>query len=359
MPAVARKAAIVIGLLILIIAAAGAVYYWLNQPTLNARVAPAAADATRPARQNPQAAAQPSSTPAPTTIAARPVNFIAKTTGTLSSANQATLAFQSSGRIKEIKVKEGQTVKAGDILATLETAALDAQVVQAQANLDSAAANLAKVKAGPTFEDALIAKLAVDRAKATLQQAQSAYDAIAWRSDIAMTNQALTLASATSAYDAAVAQYTLTVNHPTDVELKSAQASVASAQASVETAKLNAANARIVAPFDGTVVWLGSRLGESASSGTAAMTIADLPRMQVQLNADEISGAVLQVGQTVRITLDAVPGTVLTGRVTKMGLLASSSSNIVSTPVTIDIDDNSAMIYPGLSATVEFLGKMQ
>jgi multidrug efflux pump subunit AcrA (membrane-fusion protein) len=61
-----------------------------------------------------------------------------KAIGTFVSANQATLAFQSAGRVKEIKVKEGENVKAGTQLATLDAGILDSQVTQAQANLRDA-----------------------------------------------------------------------------------------------------------------------------------------------------------------------------------------------------------------------------
>ncbi len=304
-------------------------------------------------------------TPVPTPVPAIPARattlVIAKTAGNLASANQATLAFQSSGRIGQVQVKEGQRVQAGDVIATLDNAALDAQIVQAQANLDSAQANLVKVKAGPTEDDLLIAKLALDRTKAAVDQAQAAYDKIGGASNpkISETSQALALQQAFNAYQTAFAQYDLTVKHPTDAELKSAQAAVSVAQAALETAKQNAANARITAPFDGTVVWIGAKPGESAVSGTAEITIADLPHMQVQVNADQLSSAAIQVGQAVSVTVDALPGKTLTGHVSKIGLLATSSGNLVSTPVTIDIDSTNMPIYPGLSATVEFQGGAQ
>jgi HlyD family secretion protein len=322
--------------------------------------APAGAESSAPTRSAPSSTASTSPRPIPTDSAPAVIvstNYVAKAIGNLTSANQATLAFQSAGRVKDIKVKEGDRVKAGDLIATLDTTALDATVVQSQAALDSAAASLAKVKAGPTVDDLIIARTNVNRTKLTLQQAQSAYDAIAWRPDVGLTSQSFTLENASDAYQAALAQYNQIVNHPTDAELKSAQATFAQAQASLETAKLNAANARITAPFDGTVVWIGLKVGESTTSGTSAVTIAELARMQVQVNVDEISSAAIKVGQAVSITLDAVPGKAFAGRVSKIGLLASTSSNMVSTPVTIDIDSSNVSIYPGLSATVEFQGR--
>jgi multidrug efflux pump subunit AcrA (membrane-fusion protein) len=304
--------------------------------------------------------APPTASPAYSAPAPAPA-LVAKATGNLASANQATLAFQTAGRVKEIMIGQGQRVKAGDVIATLDTAALDAQVTQAQAALDSATAALTRVKAGPTVDDVAVAKSNVDRAKATLNQTQAAYDKIggAGNPNIASSQQALALQDAYSAYQAAIAQYHLTVDHPTDAELKAAQAAVAQAQAELQTAKLNAANARITAPFDGTVVWVGPKIGESVVPGTAAVTLADLPHMQVQVNVDEISGASIQVGQPVSITLDAIPGKVLTGHVSQTGLLATVSGSVVSIPVTIDIDPTNMPIYPGLSATVDFQGQNQ
>ncbi len=305
------------------------------------------------------AGSSPASAPAAAPAAAP--SFVAKATGSLISANQATLAFQSPGRIKDVKVQEGDKVKAGEVIATLDVAALDAQVTQAQANLDSAIANLDKVKAGPTKDDTIVAKSNVDRAKAALDQAQAAYDKIGGASNpsIGMSQQSVNLQQAYSAYQSALSSYNLTIDHPTDAELKAAEASVAQAQAALEVAKQNAANARITAPVDGTVVWVGNKLGESAVAGSPEIIIADLSKMQIQVSADELSGGALQVGQAVSITLDSLPNKTLNGHISKLGLLASSSGGIISIPVTVDIDPTNTPIYPGLGATVQFQGAGQ
>ncbi|MGE5264751.1 MAG: HlyD family secretion protein [Acidobacteriota bacterium] len=358
MIAVSKKTVLQVGIGVGVLAGAIATIFFFYP-----RASASAIQTPIPVVSKPAAVELPS--PAPTAVPALPARagtlVIAKTAGNLVSANQATLAFQTSGRIRQIQVKEGQRVQAGDVIATLDNTALDAQIVQAQANLDSAQANLVKVKAGPTEDDLLIAKFAIDRAKAAVDQAQAAYDKIGGASNpkISETAQSLALQQAYNAYQTALAQYDLTVKHPTDAELKAAQAAVAVAQAALETARQNAANARITAPFDGTVVWIGAKPGESAVSGTPEITLADLPHMQVQVNADQISSAAIQVGQAVSVTVDALPGKTLAGHVSKIGLLATSTGNLVSTLVTIDIDAANVPIYPGLSATVEFQGGAQ
>ncbi len=278
-----------------------------------------------------------------------------KAIGTMMSANQATLGFQMAGRVQEIKAKEGDKVRAGDVIATLDTTTLDLQVAQAQAALDAANATLDKVKAGPTVEEVTIAKSNLDRAQAALDQAQAAYDRIGGASNpfIAMTPQSLALQQASSAQQAAVAAYRQAVNHPTSTELRTAQAQAAQAQAALDLARQNVANARIKAPFDGSVVWVGPHVGESVSPGAPAVSVADLTHMQVQAGVDENALANIRLGQSATIAADALPGQALTGHVSKIGLLAATTAGIVSVPVTIDVDASQAPIDPGLSATVQ------
>jgi HlyD family secretion protein len=278
-----------------------------------------------------------------------------KAIGNLMSANQAMLAFQAGGRVKEIDVKAGDQVKAGAQLASLDTSMIDFQIAQAQAALDAATATFDKVKAGPTKDDVLIAKSNLDRAKAALDQAQTAYDRIGGDSNpySGLAPQSLALQQAYSAYQAAQASYNLAVNHPTATELALAQAQVAQAQAALDLAKQNLVNATIVAPFDGTVLWVTPKVGETAAPGVPAITFADLTHMQVQVGVDENALPLIQVGQSATITLDALPGTTLTGKVSQTGVFATNTAGIISVPVTIDIDATNARIYPGLSATVE------
>ena len=278
-----------------------------------------------------------------------------KAIGNLMSADQVSLAFQAGGRIKEIDVKKGDQVKSGTLLASLDTSTIEIQIAQAQAALDAATATYDKVKAGPTKDDLLIAKSNLDRAKAALDQAQTAYDRIGGDSNpySGLAPQSLALQQAYSVYQAAQASYDLAVNHPTDTELKTAQAQVAQAQAALGLAKQNLTNAKIVAPFDGTVLWITPKVGETASPGVPAITLADLTHMQVQVGVDEDTLPLVHVGQTVTVTLDALPGTTLTGKVSQTGILATNTAGIINVPLTIDIDPTNALIYPGLSATVE------
>jgi len=279
-----------------------------------------------------------------------------KATGNLVSANQASLAFQIGGRIKTITAKEGDRVKAGDVLASLDTTVLETQVMQAQALFAAASAAFDKASKGPSADELQLAKSNLDLAKAALSQAQTAYDRAGGASNsfIGLLPQSLALQQATGAYQAAQAAFNLALSHPTTAELAAVVAQVAQAQLALDLAKQTITNAKLIAPFDGTVVWLAPHVGESANPGVPAAIVADLSQMQVLVNVDENTLAGIRVGQPATITVDALGGKTFTGRVKKTGLLGTSTGGVVSVPVTIDIDPSDALIYPGLSASVEF-----
>jgi HlyD family secretion protein len=331
-----------------------------------------------------------------------------KAIGLFASANQATLGFQSTGRVKEIKVKEGDQVKAGTLLASLDSVIVDAQVAQAQGALDSAQARLDQLKnptttdiaaaqasvsateaalaqlKSPNQNDLIIAKSDVDKAQAAVGVAQAAYDRIGGQSNpfISMTPQSLALQQATLDFQKALAVYNSKINpndtqlkqaqsgvdqaraqfarltNPSPGDIKTAQAAVTQAQAALDAAKQNAANTRIVAPFDGTVLWIAPHVGDSATTNAPMMTFADLTKIQVLIGVDETTLGMIRIGQTATITADALPGKSLTGRIGKIGFLATTTAGIINMPVTIDVDATDAPIYPGLSAIVEIaIGK--
>ena len=202
-------------------------------------------------------------------------------TGSIEPESETALAFLANGNVAEIFVKRGDKVQAGQPLAKLDTATLELQLKQAQANLDSAQAALDKLKQGPTESaraaaqanvdsaqaafDALknplpstraaaqanlnsaraqynrllspdatevaMAKADLDKVRAALAQAQAAYDRIGGASNpnIALLPQSVQLQTATLDYEKALNAFNAKFN-PTDAQLKAAQAQVQQAQ---------------------------------------------------------------------------------------------------------------------------------
>lgn len=348
-------------------------------------------------------AVPPTPTPAP---AAGSASGGARVTGNFLSANQAAIAFQAPGRLKEYRVKEGDAVKKGDALAALDTTLLELQIAQAQAAvnlaqarlkqtqtpasaetqaaaaaaLKAAEANFARVSKGPSEDEVAVAKSNLDRAKAAVEQAQALYDRAGGATNpvSGLLPTALALQQATAGYEAALAGYNLAKNHPTIAELAGAaaqlaqaksvvaqltptaenlaiaQAGVDQARAALELAQASVANATIVAPFDGTVVLTGPKVGEYVNPGVPVVTLADLSKMQVTANVDEITLSQLKVGQHATLSVDALGEKQLPAHISKIGLWGTSSGGVTSVLITLDVDATDATIYPGLSATIQF-----
>lgn len=351
----------------------------------------------------PAGAAEKESPSAPAPVSESATAAGLEVIGTFVAPAQATVSFRTGGRIQDIKVQEGMQVHAGDVLADLDTTALQLNITQAQtavklaqdrlaqiqngataSDLDAARAALnaaqqsyAKVAAGPTANDLAGLKAQLDTAKAALDQAQSAYDRAGGSTNpyIGQLPQSLQLQQATNNYSAALAAYNNARSHPTSAELAAAasqvqqaaaaqarllptadslqiaQDQVDQAQAALAIAQQQLNDARLTAPSDGTVIWLGPHVGEMAAPGSPVFILADLTQLQFQAGVDENSLAQVQVGQAVSIVPEAFKDKTITGRVSRIGWLATTTSGVINVPVTIDVTSGDVPLRPGLSAT--------
>ena len=280
-------------------------------------------------------AAQSSSTTASATTATVSRGSIEQTvsaTGNIAPQSEVTLSFESSGRVAQVLVQEGQQVKAGDTLAELDTTSLQFQVAQAQASLataqarlrqaqapasaedlasaqtslasaqagydkvkagatkedlasaqaslDSAKASYAQVTAGPTAADLASVRATLDSAQAALQQAQAAYDLVKDQANIGLLPQSLNLQKATIEYQRAKAAYDAAKNHPTPSELAAARAQVRQAEASLARLKASPTASEL-----------------AAAAAQVAQAQAQLARLQAQPNADDLAVAQASVDQ--------------------------------------------------------------
>ena len=109
-------------------------------------------------------------------------------TGSLKAASEINLNFKGNGTITEIKVKEGQEVKKGDVLARLDAGQLEIQVRQAEANLAMAQANLDRFLAGTRLEKRKVSQESVNNAKTTYENAKKDHEALLIKLDADIKN---------------------------------------------------------------------------------------------------------------------------------------------------------------------------
>ena len=149
-------------------------------------------------------------------------------TGTVVPLAQARLAFRASGRVAEVGVKPGDAVTKGQALAKLDTTDLALQVSQAKAQLSTAEAKLASVKAGSRAEEVKAAQAQLDAAKAKL--------------DLMLAGgRAEEVAAAKAGVDSAKAKLNQLMNSPLEVDVKAAEQGVAAAQAALQKAQADLA----------------------------------------------------------------------------------------------------------------------
>ncbi len=271
-------------------------------------------------------------------------------TGAIAPLREATLAFNTTGAVTRLDVKQGDAVKKNQILATLDTRALDLQITQAEASLAQTEAALANLKT-PSLNDVLIAKADVDKALAALQRAQADYDRVGGASNpfIAMTTQALALQTATYDYQKALAGYNSKIV-PNENQVKQLEAQVAHARAARDLAKQRAEDAVLRAPFDGVLTKVDSELGSYVAAARPVIAVADVSELRVKVNIDETDIGRVQVGQEVTIDLDAYPGAPITARVAEVASVATTAQGVVNYVVTLTLNPGDVPVKIGMTA---------
>ncbi|MEW5720663.1 MAG: efflux RND transporter periplasmic adaptor subunit, partial [Chloroflexota bacterium] len=172
----------------------------------------------------------------------------------------------------------------------------------------------------------------------TLKSAQSAYDAVAWRSDIGMLPQSAALQQATIDYQSALANYNLTLTTINDSAVKAAAQTLTQAQVALNQAKDKLTAAKLIAPFDGVVLDIQAREGEVIAANVAIIRFADPKALEARVTVVEEDYPQAQIGQSVELFFDARPDISVTGKVARIVPLRDPGSNPIY-PVFITLDD--------------------
>jgi HlyD family secretion protein len=308
----------------------------------------------------------------------------------------------------------GDHVRQGDVLAKLDTAALELQLRLDEQSLIIQQANYSQTlvpdPAAVTSTQAALASAQVvyaaalqqyslseqqvtincasyTQAKDALDRAQTAYDRLAndhqaqnylnsdWGPFQAVVEA---LSNAQAAYDVAQANCNLAKGNINDGQVSSTQAQVVQAQANLdnllspsdstlvaarvqlEQARLNLqqtrlrlADAEIVAPFDGIVTQVNVSVGEA--SGSASISLADVSQYHISVLVDETEITSVQPGQTVEATLDGLPGLMLTGKVARIDPSGILAQGVVNYNVQIDLDPTTAPLRLYMTANARII----
>ncbi|EGW38417.1 efflux RND transporter periplasmic adaptor subunit [Desulfosporosinus sp. OT] len=255
------------------------------------------------------------------------------------------VSSKTVGKVATVNVEAGEKVEKGQVLFTLESGDLQAQLQQQQANLAASQANLEKTE-GSAYDQQII------QAEQTLQTKQLTYDDAKKKYDL---NKQLYDSGAISklALDDFQKQY-----QSAEVDLKAAEAnlnllkdksgpesiSVASAQVDQAAAGVNYAaeqlkNAVITSPISGIVSVRNVDVGEIISSSTAAFTIIDTNTMVAEISVPDKMVAKVKKSQIVPVKMNALDNQTVEGTVDYISPDADSKSQAYTIKILIQTTD--------------------
>jgi HlyD family secretion protein len=283
-------------------------------------------------------------------------------------ATEAQLGFQTPGRIAEVRVREGDAVRAGDTLAVLDRGELLARHAQALAQLAAARAQLAELEAGARPEERAVAREALRAATQQFEDARRDLERVRRLHEAgALAREALDKAQL--AYDVtesrrsqAEEQQRLVLTGPRAERIAAQRALLAQAEATVRQADAALGNAVIVAPFAGVVSIRHREPGETAPAGGPVLTLTNLDDRWVRIYIPEDAVGAVALGQHADITADTYPGRRYGGAVAFIASQAEFTPRNVQTQeervklvyaVKVRITDDPALeLKPGVPADV-------
>ncbi|HUI63994.1 MAG TPA: efflux RND transporter periplasmic adaptor subunit [Bacteroidota bacterium] len=250
-------------------------------------------------------------------VTSRTLTQVVTATGKIQPEVQVKISPEVSGEIVLLPVKEGYRVKKGDVLLKIKP---DIYIAQR----DQFRAGLLQAKAGLT------------KAEADYKRAQT------------LLNKGLI---AQSDFDQARATY------------ESAEAMYQQSKASLDQAEESLRKTTIVSPMDGTVSQLNNQLGERVLGtqqfqGTEVMTVADLSRMEAQVDVSENDVILVHIGDTARISIDAFPDRKVNAVVYEIANTGTSKNlgtqeEVTNFTVKMRVVDPGVVLRPGMSMTAD------
>jgi RND family efflux transporter MFP subunit len=249
-------------------------------------------------------------------------------TGRVSAWRKAAVSTKATGRLEWLGVQEGSRVKAGQVIARLESLDVGASRDSALANANASRANL-------------------EQGEAEMRDAESSYK----RAQDLFAKQFIS----ESTLDSAKARW-----EKARASVSSLKAAIGVAEANVRSASVSVEQTLIRAPFDGVVLTKNANVGDiitpfssAADSKGAVVNMADMETLEVEADVSEASIGKIAVGMPTEVQLDAYPEVRLAGEVSRIVPTVDRSKATLLVKVTFKEKDS--RVLPDMSAKVAFL----
>jgi len=271
---------------------------------------------------------------------------IVSASGKIQARTTVNISAQSMGRVTKLAVEEGDRVKQGQFLLEIDPRQLRTQVQRGEAGLTAQQTAVSQ------------ARVQLESARASLKLAQ----------DTLKRQQDLWKDQLTTKQDLDRAENDVKLRER-DVEAREAGIQMESSRvrqttADLDNARYNLGQVSIDSPIDGIVTRRNIELGENVmigtmnNAGTVLLTIADMSIIEAELEVDETDIPNVKMGQTAKVTIDAIPDKTFTAKVTEIGnspiqATAAAASRATNFKVVVTIEGEIPEVRPGFTCTAD------
>ena len=285
-------------------------------------------------------------------IERRTLEAVVSATGTIEPQLSVDISSSVMGRVTRLAINEGDRVAGGQFLLQIDRESLRAAVNRNEASLGAAESGVEQ------------ARVAVESARVNLDLARDTLERQAELWELQLISR--------EEYDQARRELELR-----ETEFKARQVEVATAtqrirqeRATLESAEYDLEQVTITSPIDGVVTRRNIEEGETVvigtmnNPGTVLMTIADFSILEAHVEVDETDIPSVQLGQAATITIDALPDTTYTGRVTEIGNSPIQGGELGTNQATnfevvVTLNGDVPGVRPGFTATADIQTAMR
>lgn len=243
-----------------------------------------------------------------------PPEGFAKTNGRI-EAERADIATKFAGRLEKVLVKEGDAVTAGQVLAKLDTAELEAQLREAEASKRQAEQQLDQARAlvAQRESELKLAGLQLERSLGLVGKGYTPQETVDQRESVKRTAEAAVNAA--------------------NAEVAVAEAAIEAAEARVKRLKVDIADCTLVAPRSGRIEYRLAVPGEVLAVGGRVLTLLDLTDVYMTVFLPTSEAGRLRIGGEARVIFDAAPQYVVPATVTFVASEAQFTPKYVETKI--------------------------
>lgn len=284
------------------------------------------------------------------------------TSGQVQVKNEHTLYAQSNGTLLEFDLREGDKVKAGQIIGIIDMSDMDSKILELDAQIQLQQANLAKAQKGIEPEELSQYRERMNQAQRDYQTVLSDYQrTLQLYQSSAVTKQEVdrahdSLLKADSDLEIAKQNLALKQKGTAKEELQTYLATIRKLQVEKAELEKDRVHRNLIAPADGTVLSTYVKNGQTVSKGTEIIQIGDVNQLIVEADVDESDVRKVKLGQLASLEGSSLGKDVLKAKVTRIAPTATTMKDSQTEKnrvvVTLDITEKAAILKPGFHVDV-------